>query len=332
MRTTIHLPFFGIIPPLVTPLFDNDTLDVEGLERLIEHIVSGGIHGIFILGTTGEFASLSYRLRRELIERTCKQVNGRVPVLVGIIDSAYIESVNLANFAATCDADAVVLSPPYYFAAGQPELLEYLRQIVIRLLLPLILYNMPAHTKLAFEPETVKVAAEIPGIIGMKDSSSNLAYFKQVQFALKDRDDFTFLVGPEEFMSEFVLTGGHGGVNGGANLFPQLYVDLYNAAVKKDFIKIDKLQSKVMQISSSIYNVGHFGSSYLKGLKCALSVKGICSDFMAEPFHRFNPPERKKIEEALNAIGIPSTNPVLPDASLVPNFAPCEKIRSLSGA
>src|SRR5690606_31696534 len=95
---------------------------------------------------------------------------------------------------------------------------------------------------------------------------------------------------------------GHGGVNGGANLYPKLYVDLYDAAVKKDFLKVIELQQKVMQISASIYHVGRYGSSYLKGLKCALSVNGICSDFMAEPFHRFKLPERKKIEEALNAI------------------------------
>ncbi|MFW5774161.1 MAG: dihydrodipicolinate synthase family protein, partial [Tangfeifania sp.] len=95
-----------------------------------------------------------------------------------------------------------------------------------------------------------------------------------------------------------------GGVNGGANMFPKLYVDLYQAARNKDFDKIKTLQQKVMQISTTIYNVGNFGSSYLKGLKCALSVLGLCSDFMAEPFHRFNEPERKKIEAALNALDL----------------------------
>jgi len=302
MKTNLKLPLHGIIPPLITPLLDNDTLDIKGLERLIEHTISGGVHGIFILGTTGEFASISYKLRRELTERTCKLVKGRVPVLVGITDSAFTESLNLAKIAANCGADAVVLAPPYYFAASQPELLEYLQRIMTQMPLPLFLYNIPSHTKVMLAPETVKAAAEIPGIIGMKDSSSDLAYFKQVQYALKDRDDFTFMVGPEEFMAEFVLTGGHGGVNGGANLFPKLYVDLYEAAVKRDFKIIHELQQKVMQISSSIYNIGNYGSSYLKGLKCALSVRGICSDFMAEPFHRFNKPEREKIEAALNAL------------------------------
>jgi len=304
MQKIIKAPLTGIIPPLVTPLLDNDTLDIEGLERLIEHTISGGVHGLFILGTTGEFASLSYKLRKKLIERTCQLVNGRVPVLVGITDSAFTESLNLAKIAANLGADAVVLAPPYYFASGQSELLEYLQRIMVQMPLPLFIYNMPIHTKVVFEPETVKAAANIPGIVGMKDSSSNLAYFKQVQYMLKDHKDFTFMVGPEEFMAEFVLTGGHGGVNGGANMFPGLYVDLYQAARNRDFEKINTLQQKVMQISTTIYNVGNFGSSYLKGLKCALSIMGICSDFMAEPFHRFNEPERKKIEIALNALGL----------------------------
>ncbi len=300
MKRNLKVPLKGIIPPLVTPLLDNNTLDNEGLERLIEHTISGGVHGIFILGTTGEFASISYKLRRELTERTCKLVKGRVPVLVGVTDSAFTESLNMAKIAANYGADAVVLAPPYYFASGQPELLEYLQRIMAQMPLPLFLYNMPSHTKVMFAPETVKAAAEIPEIIGMKDSSSDLAYFKQVQYVLKDRDDFTFMVGPEEFMAEFVLTGGHGGVNGGANMFPNLYVELYQAARNRDFDKIETLQQKVMQVSTTIYNVGKFGSSYLKGLKCALSVMGLCSDFMAEPFHRFKQPEREKIQKALD--------------------------------
>ena len=157
-------PLRGIIPPLVTPLLDNETLDVEGLERLIEHTVTGGVNGIFILGTTGEFASLSYKLRRELIKHTCKIVNGRIPVLAGISDSSFSESLNLARNASDYGADAVVLTPPYYFVSGQPELLEYLKRIMVQMPLPLFIYNIPAHTKVVFEPETVKAASAIPGI------------------------------------------------------------------------------------------------------------------------------------------------------------------------
>src|SRR5580658_8084483 len=94
----------GIIPPIVTPLRSRDELDVAGLEGLIEHILAGGVHGLFVLGTTGEAPSLSYRLRRELIERACCQVAGRVPVLVGITDTAFVEAVHLARFAADAGA------------------------------------------------------------------------------------------------------------------------------------------------------------------------------------------------------------------------------------
>ena len=194
MQSKLKMPLTGIIPPLVTPLLDNDTLDVEGLERLVEHTIAGGVHGVFILGTTGEFASLSYKLRRELIRKTCGLVNGRVPVLVGITDSAFAESVNLAAFAADCGADAVVLAPPFYFATAQPELLEYLEKLVLQLPLPLFLYNMPIHTKVIISPETVYTAAQIPGIIGLKDSSSNLVYLKQVQHLMREKKDFAFLL------------------------------------------------------------------------------------------------------------------------------------------
>ena len=91
-----------------------------------------------------------------------------------------------------------------------------------------------------------------------------------------------------------------GGVHGGANMFPKLYVELYHAAVNRDFETIIALQQKVMQISATIYEVGHYGSSYLKGLKCALSVMGICNNFMAEPFHKFKEPERLKIRQLLD--------------------------------
>ena len=110
-------PLRGIITPMVTPLLDRDSLDIPGLERLIEHILAGGVHGLFLLGTTGEAPSLSYRLRKELITRACKQVNNRLPVLVGITDTSFVESVNVAVEAQKAGARASfwrphIISPP----------------------------------------------------------------------------------------------------------------------------------------------------------------------------------------------------------------------------
>jgi dihydrodipicolinate synthase/N-acetylneuraminate lyase len=289
--------YHGIVPPMITPLLDRDTLDVVGLERLIEHILAGGVHGLFILGTTGEGPSLGYRLRRELIEHTCKQVKGRVPVLVGITDTAFVESVNVARSAADHGADAVVLAPPYYLPEGQPELQEYLAHLIPELPLPLFLYNMPALTKVPFEIETVRRAMDEPRVIGLKDSSGNMGYFHRALGILSNRPDWTLLIGPEEMLFDAVLAGGHGGVNGGANVFPRLYVKLFEACRADDLATARKLHGAVMQVSEALYRIGRHPSAIIKGIKCAARSLGVCDDFMAEPFHRFRGDERKLVEQ-----------------------------------
>ncbi|MBD8488588.1 dihydrodipicolinate synthase family protein [Echinicola sp. CAU 1574] len=301
-KHTLPQPFKGIVPPMITPLKDETNLDIPGLERLINHIIEGGVHGLFILGTTGESTSLSYALRHELVARTCEIVDGRVPVLVGITDTAAIESLRLADTAEKKGASAVVAAPPYYFNLGQPELIEYYEYLVERLSLPLFLYNMPSHTKIIIEPDTVKTLSKYKGIVGLKDSSANNAYFNNVMNKMKGRSDFSLFVGPEEIMAETVLLGAHGGVNGGANMFPELYVKLFEAAEKGDVLTVKSLHGIVMEISSKLYSLGNFGSSYLKGIKAALNIMGICSDYMASPLHRFREAEREKIANNLEEI------------------------------
>ncbi len=292
-------PLTGIVPPMITPLRNRDELDVPGLERLIEHILAGGVSGLFILGTTGEGPSLSYRVRRELIDRVCRQVRGRVPVLVGITDTAFIESVNLARYAMDRGADAVVLAPPYYLPEGQPELQEYLDHLVPELPLPVFLYNMPALTKVSFGLELVRRALDEPRIIGLKDSSGDMAYFRRAVGLLEPRPDWTLLIGPEELLLDAVNAGGHGGVNGGANLFPNLYVSLFESARSGDCIRAQLCHTSVLRVSAALYRIGHHPSAIIKGIKCALTCLGVCDDFMAEPFHRFRAGERTLVEERL---------------------------------
>ena len=287
---------------MVTPLRGRDELDSAGLERLIEHLLGGGIAGLFLLGTTGEGPSLSYRLRRELVERACRQVRHRVPVLVGITDSAFVESVNLARHAASAGADALVVAPPYYFSEGQPELQEYLDHLARELRLPLFLYNAPGNTKVQFEPETVRWALDHPKIIGLKDSSRTMEYFRQVVGLLKGRPDWTLLIGPEELLAEGVQAGGHGGVPGGANVFPKLYAQLCQAALAGDSPRTQELHAQVMRISQSLYRVGRHASAIIKGIKCALACQEICDDFMAEPFHRFRAEERFRVQRYLGEL------------------------------
>ena len=298
-------PLSGIIPPLVTPLKDNDTLDIESLERLIEHLIQGGVSGLFILGTTGEEQSLSYRIRQQMIKETCRINRNRLPVLACITDTSIVESVQLANYAADCGASGVVSAPPYYFATGQPELAEFYENLVPQLPLPIFLYNMPSHVKVNFDPQTIHRIAQNPKVIGFKDSSANAVYFQSVMYTMKDRPDFAMLVGPEEMTGQCVLMGGHGGINGGANLVPELYVSMYQAAKAGNIPEVQRLQQFIMQISSTIYKVGQHGSSYLKGLKCALSLVGVINDdFVASPFNKFHAPEREKIKQALEQLPI----------------------------
>ena len=298
----MNAPLTGIIPPMATPLSERDTLDVAGLERLIEHLINGGVSGLFILGTTGEGPSLSHALRRELIGRVCRQVNRRVPVLVGITDTSFVESLSVAQHAAQSGADAVVAAPPYYLPEAQPELQEYFDHLVSELPLPLFLYNMPALTKVSIEIETLRRAIDNPMIVGLKDSSGDMEYFRQAATLLQQRPQWSLLIGPEEKLAASITLGGHGGVTGGANLFPKLYVRLCEAAFAGDAARTRELQAQVQKVSDSLYRIGKHSSSLIKGIKCALSCLNICDDFMAEPFHRFRSTERTLVQGRLKEL------------------------------
>jgi dihydrodipicolinate synthase/N-acetylneuraminate lyase len=291
----------GIIPPLAKPLSDRDTLDKEGLDRLINHVLEGGVSGIFVLGTTGEAPGLSYRLRRELITEACRIADGRVPILVGITDTSFVESVALANYATDAGASAIVLSTPYYFPVGQKELSEYIRSIVPEIPLPLMLYNIPSLTKVPFEIETLRQLADLDRIVGVKDSGGDLDYFTELISLRQQRNDWSFYMGPEHLLVPAVNAGADGGVHAAANVFPELFVNAYKAAVDNDANAIETLQRRIDSYQR-VYEIGKYASKYIKATKCALSIKGICSDFMAQPFHHFKAPERERVRAILDSL------------------------------
>lgn len=293
----------GIVPPMVTPLKARDQLDRDGLERLLNHVIDGGVAGVFILGTTGEAPSLSYRLRREMISESVRIVGGRVPVLVGVTDTAFVETVTLAEYAAQCGADAAVLTTPYYFPAGQTELTAYLKNIAPMIPLPLMLYNMPGLTKVWFEIETLKAVSGIESIIGVKDSSGDLDYFKQVCELKSIRPDWQVLIGPEAMLPQAMELGGDGGVNGGANVMPAVFVECYNALRSGDKETVKKTLETIMAFQE-IYEIGKYASRHIKATKSALSLIGICEDLPADPFNRFLEPQRSRVAEILKRVGV----------------------------
>ncbi len=292
----MKLPLRGIIPPVITPLLDNVSLDVQGLENLVEHLVSGGVHGLFILGTTGEAPSLSYELRKDFIKRVCELTNKRIPVMVGITDTSFEGSLEIAEYSQKVGADAVVVAPPYYMPISQVELIGYLSNLIPRSPLPLLLYNMPTHTKLHMRIETVKTAQEL-GAIGIKDSSGDMFYQTNLIEAFKNIPEFAIITGTELFIPETILQGGHGAIAGGANIYPKLFVELYEASLARDFEKIATLREISIRLYNTIYAVSNTSSRYIKGIKCVLAAMGICNDYSALPLSRYEGEDKRKIEQ-----------------------------------
>jgi len=281
---------------MVTPLLENKELDLVGLKNLLEHLINGGVHGIFILGTTGEGPSLSYVVRKQLISETCRIVNKKVPVLVGITDTSFDGTLEIANHAKKVGADALVVAPPYYFPIAQEEMGDYLESLVPMLPLPFMLYNMPSCTKLHLSIDVVRRAKEL-GAIGIKDSSGDLSYLYMLIEEFKSDPSFSIIAGTELYLPETIMYGGHGSVAGGANFFPRLFVDLYEAAMAQNLEKVKLLRDKVIKVHQTIYEVGEYPSRHIKGTKAALMAMGICQDHNAEPLDRFTEEQRNRIKK-----------------------------------
>ena len=288
----------GIVVPMVTPLTQGAEVDYPATEKLVEHLIAGGVHGIFALGTTGEAQSLSAQQRADFTTYVGEKIAGRVPYIVGISDTSIADSIALAKTAQAAGACGVVATPPYYFAPAQNDMVAWFTALADASPLPVYLYNMPSHVKVNIAPETAAILAKHPNIKGLKDSSHNMTYFQALGYLTKDEADFVLFVGPEEQTAQAVLLGGAGGVNGGANMFPELYVKSYNAAVVGDLETVRKCQKAILHISTAIYNV----DGYLPGLKGALELLGLCNRTLALPYTAISDEKMAVLKAALDGI------------------------------
>lgn len=290
-------PLCGIITPLLTPFSPEGMIDFSALEKLVDHVVEGGVSGIFILGTTGEGPCLSLDQRCQVILRVQSYVAERVPLLVGLTDAVYDNSVKLAKYAEENGADALVITPPPYFTSTQSELLNYFETLSGVTSLPSYLYNIPSLTRTGIQPETVVSAAAMSRIVGIKDSSGNMIYFNKIKQALQCMNDFSFYMGPEELLVEACGLGAQGGVNGGSNLFPELYVSLYKAAVERDFQRIEVLRRIVIKISTRLYSLSENENHCIRVVKYLLSKWGICNETMVAPYLGLNDESKQRADD-----------------------------------
>lgn len=295
-------PLRGIVPPVLTPLAEDGDLDVAGLQRLVDRLIDGGVHGIFALGTTGEGPFLTHKIRHQVIELVCERVAGRIPVLVSITDTCFDESIELAEMAFAAGAAGLVATAPYYLMMSQHELSEHFQRLADRCPLPLLIYNIPSCTRTDFAADTVRTLANHENIVGLKDSCGDLQYFAKVVQLCRDLPDFSLLVGPEERLVEALKLGAHGGVHGGANLFPRLYVRLFEAATSGHQQEVAELNGFLQQISQTIYAVDTPPSRIVRGLKAAAHLMGICDGYVAEPFRAFDAAQRDQIRRHLEVL------------------------------
>lgn len=298
---SLALPLKGIFPPLVTPLLPDFTLDSFSLKKILQQIIDAGAHGVFILGTTGESPSLSQKIKIQLIRETCKLVDGKIPVLVGITDCALGNSLELAEMAKNYGADAVVAAPPFYMNISQEDLEKYYKDLANRCDLPLVLYTIPSHAKTPIEIRTAQKLAAHPNIIGLKDSTGNPDYLRALAAAFASLPDFSLLVGPEEMLLEAMDLGFHGGVSGGANAFPALYVRCYEYYQNNEKAKAQEIQSLIHELSRELYQHVEHPSAYLKGLKECMKLNHLSGGILSPPLRGFSEEERlsfhKKFEK-----------------------------------
>lgn len=292
----------GIVPPLITPLAREDQLDHGALERLLERVIQGGVAGVFVLGTTGEGTVLPYDVRRDLIQATLKLVHDRVPVLVGATDCSFVETQRTARFSADHGAAAMVVAPPFYYPVEQADLIRYFRKVATDSPLPVFLYNMPACCGTAIEFDTVKALCQSKNICGIKDSCGEFENFTQLLKLRSERPDWRFFIGPEQLTLASVVAGGDGGVNGGSNLMPELFVKLEAAARKGDTSAAEKLQAQVLQLGK-IYRTSEGFMGVLRGLKCAMALVGYCTETLSQPFPPIDEELRTKVRPILKELG-----------------------------
>lgn len=238
--------FTGVIPPMVTP-FKDGTVDLGSMDRVVEHLIDGGMNGLFLLGSSGEAAYLTDSERDEIVTHVVARVAGRVPVLVGAIDTTAHRVIEQAKRAQTLGADAIVAACPFYAINDMAEIEDHFRAIAAAIDIPLFAYDVPVRLngkKLACDM-LVRLGAE--GVLaGVKDSSGDDVGFRRLVAANeKAGHPLALLTGHECVVDGMLLLGGDGCVPGYGNVEPRPYADMWAASQRGDWAEVRRIQDKI---------------------------------------------------------------------------------------
>lgn len=292
---------FGIIPPLITPLTEDRRLDEVGLRCVVRHVLDAGVHGVFVMGSSGEFPFFGRDDRRRAIEIVVDEVAGKVPVFAGISDSGTELAARNAEDAEAAGADALVLTVPYYFKSFSDEdVLVHYRYVAGKTGLPLVMYNIPQTVKTMVGVDVIAQLAEEGTVCAIKDSSTDFIHFQRLLSRMSGMPDFRIFQGSEFQSAASILMGAHGGVLGIANIVPGLCVQLYEAAASGDAARSRELQRRVTSVAA-IFPVGR---SAVTSMKAAASILGLCSPAVNLPLPEVTPDVRDKIHRILVECGV----------------------------
>jgi 4-hydroxy-tetrahydrodipicolinate synthase len=299
----------GIFVPMVTPLNPDETLDEASLRRLVDFLVGAGVHGLWSMGTTGEFAGLPEQERARGVAATVDQVNHRVPVIANIGDSSTTLALKHAKHAVDAGADALALTPPHYYPHSMDEMLTHFRAVKQAFpQMPLLIYNIPQTVKVKMAlPTTLQLARE-GTVQGIKDSQNDLRWFRMLTVAIRTEgleDRFRMFLGTRILCDAAQLIGAHGAIPATSNVAPAAAAEAWEAAVSGDYSLAARAQEIVMRYED-LADVARGGSPDAAGystMKNVLHEWGVInSTRLTRPLRELTQDEVSTLRERMQGI------------------------------
>lgn len=289
----------GVVVPMVTPVTDDGALDVAAVKRIIEFFAAAGVSPL-LMGTTGEGNSVSAADGLLMVETAAKTAAGRILIYAGLTGNCFSEQLAQAEAYTRAGADVIVATLPSYYALTSEQMYGYYKTLADRITGPLMLYNILATTHMSIPVEVVKRLSDHPNIVGLKDSERDLERMEQCIAISKERDDFAYFCGWAAQSARSLAMGGDGIVPSTGNYVPEMFAQLYEAALKGDTATADHLQDETNEIAK-IYQAGRTLGQSLAALKVMMQTKGLCGTAMLMPLTPLSDTEKQTVLDALKA-------------------------------
>ena len=299
----------GVVVPMVTPVTQDGRLDVEAVKRIIEFFAEAGVSPL-LMGTTGEGNSVSQADGQLFVETAVKArnncqlsiVNCQLKIYAGLTGNCFSEQVRQAEVYTALGADVIVATLPTYYALTPEQMYDYYKTLADCITGPLMLYNILATTHMSIPVDVIKRLADHPNIVGLKDSERDLERMAQCIEIAQGRDDFAYFCGWAAQSAHSLELGGNGIVPSTGNYVPEMFRQLYDAAVTGDMATANRLQDQTNEIAK-IYQKDRTLGQSLTALKVMMQTKGLCEPWMLMPLTRLSAEEENEIKKRVQCIG-----------------------------